>query len=95
MSSSVPRYDTRKSLKGALSDNWIKIGKYYLVKPPEIVKDQDGNVVSCHYGAFDMVYKDDIEGYTLIARGVWPPIDACFPYGGAPNRGINKNIRTQ
>ena len=85
MSSSVPRYGTRRNINNALSDNWTKIGKYYFVKPPELVKDQDGNVVDCLYGAFDMIYKNDIEGYILRAKGIWPPRDACLPYGGAPN----------
>jgi len=85
MSSSVPRYGTRQNIDLAISVNWNKIGKYYFVKPPQIVKDQDGNVVSCNYGAFDMVYKDDVEGHSLRAKGIWPPRDACIPYGGAPN----------
>ena len=85
MSSSVPRYGARKNINDAISDNWTKIGNYYFVKSPELFKDQDGNVVECLYGAFDMIHKNDVEGYTLIAKGIWPPRDACLPYGGAPN----------
>lgn len=64
------------------SSNWIKIGDYYFIKPPELVTDDLGNVIEVDYRALAMTYKNEKEGHSLFAKGEWPTKNALFPYGG-------------
>jgi len=64
-------------------DNWIKVGQYYFINLPVVSPDpnNEGKFI-CDYGALEMRYKNDTEGYSMYAKGVWPPKNAFFPYGG-------------
>ena len=65
-------------------ENWVKVDNYYFIKPPVVSTDSEGKK-RCEYAALEMRFKNDKDGYSMYARGVWPPKDAFFPYGGGPN----------
>jgi len=62
-------------------ENWTRVGNYYFIKPPREWTDSEG-IRRCDYGALEMRHKNDTEGFSMYAKGIWPPKDAFFPYGG-------------
>ena len=65
-------------------ENWIKVGNNYFINPPRVWTDEEGNL-RCDYAALEMRFVDDQNGFSMHARGLWPPENAFFPYGGGPH----------
>jgi hypothetical protein len=72
------------------ADNWTEVGGCYFIKPPVVTNDNHGNTIKSDFGALEMKYIDETNGFSMFAKGLWPPNNAIFPYGGPPDGFINE-----